>query len=307
MTEEEKTERLEQAVISETPQEVRRVYEELRKVEFTAHALGIACLYRGLDMVKVLVEHGADFRYADEDTKLNGPMKYFHYRYNIKENPGFDYSLMLCGEYIMWNKPTRKVKGKKMLSVSERARVLEYLCENEEKTGIIPQRLLYFSVMDGNSEFYKILKSHGVSVFEDSSWLFKNVSNSAYNMDTKGFLKVFGMISEELGGEKIRGNVTFYQSYLPLVLSPESLRFIIEHFEKKNMNHTTIMKTAIDCDLTDCLAIAEEYGWLRLPRKRDEMIRYAEEKEKTECLAWLLDFKNRTADIKAEQKKAEKE
>lgn len=308
MTDKEKAEQLKQAVISETLEEVRQIYKELGEVGFTAHALGIACLYRGLDMVKALVECGANFYYSKEDKALNADRIYIHYRYIDGEDPEFDFSLLvLGGEYSVQNKPTKLLKGRKKLPVSERAKVLDYLCENAEKTGIFPQRLLYYSIMDGNEELYRILKKHGASISRDVSWLFKNASNSAYNMNPQRFLKVFGMISEELGGEKIKGNVTFYQSYLPNVLSPESFRFILEHFAKTNMNQTKIMKTLIDCESVDCLAIAEEYGWLRLPRKRDEMIQYASDREKTESLAWLLDFKNRTADIKAEQKKAEKE
>ncbi|MDE7202638.1 MAG: leucine-rich repeat domain-containing protein, partial [Lachnospiraceae bacterium] len=45
---------------------------------------------------------------------------------------------------------------------------------------------------------------------------------------------------------------------------------------------------------------------LKLPKKRDEMIVYATENNKTESLAWLLEYKNRTTDITVEQEKAEK-
>ena len=306
LTEEEKTEWLKQAVISETPEKVRRIYKELGGVGFTAHALGIAGLYRGLDMVRTLVECGANFCYSEEDKALNVDRMYSHYRYIGSKEPKFDFSLLIIEGYIMQKRPDNLVKNIKKLPVSERAKVLDFLCNNAEKTGIFPKKLLYFSIRLGNEEFYRILKKHGVSISEDASWLFKNASNSALYMNSQMFLKVFGLIAEEVGGEKIKGNVTFYQSYLPIILSPESLRFIIEHFDKKNMNHTTIMKASIDCESVDCLAIAEEYGWLKLPRKRDEMIQYAQDKEKTESLAWLLDFKNRTADIKAEQEKAEK-
>lgn len=43
-----------------------------------------------------------------------------------------------------------------------------------------------------------------------------------------------------------------------------------------------------------------------MPKKRDEMIAYASEKKRTEIVAWLLEYKNRTADLAAEQRKAEK-
>lgn len=47
-------------------------------------------------------------------------------------------------------------------------------------------------------------------------------------------------------------------------------------------------------------------GWLKQPRKRDEMIQYATELGTTECTAFLLEFKNRTADLVKEQASAEK-
>ena len=65
LSDEEKIRRLEQAVVSETPEEIRRIYGELGEVSFTARALGTACLYRGLDTVKALVEHGATFLYHE--------------------------------------------------------------------------------------------------------------------------------------------------------------------------------------------------------------------------------------------------
>ena len=314
LTEEEKTERLEQAVISETPEEVKRIYKELGEVGFTAHALGIACLYRGLDMVKVLVECGASFRYPNENKDRTNEHLYSYYRYTDNVDPKFDFSLlMLEGEFSTHERhesflkgKEKLLKGRKKLPASEKMKVLEYLCENAEKTGVFPKRLLYFSIHYEYEVLYIMLKKCGVSISEDAAWLFKNAVNSTYNMDPNRFLRTFGHIAEELGEEKIRGNVSFYKSYLRGVLSPESLKFIIEHFDKKTMNQAAIMKAAIDCELVDCLAIAEEYGWLKLPRKRDEMIQYAQDKEKTESLAWLLDFKNRTADIKAEQEKAEK-
>lgn len=55
-----------------------------------------------------------------------------------------------------------------------------------------------------------------------------------------------------------------------------------------------------------CLEIAVKYGWLKAPRKRDEMIQYAAEQQKKECAAFLPEFKNRTADLAAEAEKAEK-
>ena len=47
-------------------------------------------------------------------------------------------------------------------------------------------------------------------------------------------------------------------------------------------------------------------GWLGNPKKRDELIEYARSNNRTECTVWLLDYKNRTADLAMEREKAEK-
>ncbi|MDE6731845.1 MAG: hypothetical protein K2J77_03085, partial [Oscillospiraceae bacterium] len=59
----EKTEKLEMGVMQDAPGEVAKAFEQMGKVEFTARALGLACRFRGLEMVKVLVERGASFSF----------------------------------------------------------------------------------------------------------------------------------------------------------------------------------------------------------------------------------------------------
>lgn len=298
---------LERAVISETSEKAVSVYKESGRDVFSAYALGIACLYRGLDMVKALVECGASFCYPDEAADdLDEVSGFSFYRYSRSGKFKPDFSLMIMGNLEGTDKSFAPIKGKQKLYASKRAEILDYLCENTEKTGFSSYKVLYFSIRDGNEAFYRILKNHGVRIPEKSRWIFKNASNFAYNMNPEEFLKVFGMIAGELGDEKIRGNMTFYSTYLERVLSPQGFRFILEHFDKGSMNQTRILKKLIDKEAVSCLAIAAEEDWLKLPRKRDEMIRYAADSGKPESTAWLLEFKNRTADLKAEREKAEK-
>lgn len=72
------------------------------------------------------------------------------------------------------------------------------------------------------------------------------------------------------------------------------------------MQPAKIMRCVIDRNLVEAMPLIEREGWLGTPRKREEMIAYTAEQERTELLAWLLDFKNRTADFAAEQEKADK-
>lgn len=87
---------------------------------------------------------------------------------------------------------------------------------------------------------------------------------------------------------------------------PGFYKFFFENYEFVKINKGKTMKQMIDCGSVDGLAAAAELGWLKQPKKRDEMIAFAAEKGKTECVAWLLDFKNRTADLAAERERAEK-
>ncbi|MDE6726443.1 MAG: leucine-rich repeat domain-containing protein [Oscillospiraceae bacterium] len=297
---------LEKAVLYGTAE---KVSELCGQSEFTARALGFACLYRGLDMVRLLVEYGAVFRYPWE-TDVPDDMKWSRYTYRDKKSV-LDYSVLIIGssktlEYFKFIDGFKLIGDLEISPVSERSRVLDYLCDNAEKTGFDPQKLLFFSILDGCEEFYSVLKRHGAEIPQESRWLFKNACNFSYDMDKQMFLKVYGMIVRELGDEKIRGNMTFYGTYIKDVLSPETFEFILENFDKKGMNQTKLLKTLVDKEAVSCLAIAEREGWLKMPRRRDELLQYAADNGKTECTAWLLEFKNRTADLAAERAKAEK-
>jgi len=52
---------IEKAVLSGVPDEAVRLYQELHNPFLTAHILGIAGRFAGVDMVKALVESGASF------------------------------------------------------------------------------------------------------------------------------------------------------------------------------------------------------------------------------------------------------
>ncbi len=87
---------------------------------------------------------------------------------------------------------------------------------------------------------------------------------------------------------------------------PEIFGAVLKAFEQRQMSKKKTMREIIDKDALGCLPLCENNGWLKNPRTRDELIEYVNESGKTECAAWLLEFKNRTADLAAERAKAEK-
>lgn len=88
--------------------------------------------------------------------------------------------------------------------------------------------------------------------------------------------------------------------------APELFDCILEYFNTKFLNKTPEMQRFINGEKTEHLAVCAKHGWLKNAATRDKIIQYAIDNNKTECTAWLLDYKNRTTTPEAERKRAEK-
>lgn len=60
ISEKAKVEELENAVVFGTTEQVSEILVKYGKFDILARALGLACLYGGIDKVKLLIEHGAN-------------------------------------------------------------------------------------------------------------------------------------------------------------------------------------------------------------------------------------------------------
>lgn len=99
----------------------------------------------------------------------------------------------------------------------------------------------------------------------------------------------------------------FYFSYLRnRYYEPLIFETLLKCFNNRPMRKQATMREIIDQNSVELLEICAKYGWLKIPRIRDAVIGYSEQKNSTECTAWLLDFKNRTADLAAERERVEK-
>lgn len=259
---------LERAVLKKTPAEVSGVLQALGKTEFTARVLGLACRYRGLEMTNVLVQHGANFQCPEEWNVDKAVVN--AYRGN---DP--DYSLLLFDNTVFVEGIHRPEIELKILPMSERLRILEYLLDNAEKVGLVPEKLLYFSICWEGTEIYELLKSRDISLSNNTKRRY------VFNFSANDYTPIgsYRLAVREIG---------------------------LELFDKYSKSKINLLRYLIDNDAADCLAELENYGWFKAPKKRDELIQYASGHGKTECAAWLLEYKNRTADLAAERAKAEK-
>lgn len=317
---------LENMVLLDTPQELAALCKLLRKDENSCRALGLACRFRGLEYVKALVENGANFKYIRPEGQ-GGYFSIYYWlaplevnqalrsAYFINSDPCFSSVIQLT------NVKGAAVKTLKALPIEERAKIVKYLCENSERVQLDPGELLFYSIMSNSKKITAVLKEYGAKFSEKRttmltesgrSFEWQEFCNMADNIGDDEYLEIMRNIIAEIGGKKLHytdsiywGNYNAYRNQLRLY-KPEIFRFILENFNQKKMNKTQLMKGAIDQNSPQCLEMCAENGWLKMPRKRDEMIQYASDNDKTECTAWLLDFKNRTADLAAEREKAEK-
>lgn len=116
--------------------------------------------------------------------------------------------------------------------------------------------------------------------------------------------KLFELVGEPL--YNTFGEYRYSTRYHDKFYDPRFFETLLKCGNGKQMRKQAIMQEIIEKNDIGLLALCARYGWLKMPRIRDEMIKYSQEKNHTECTAWLLEFKNRNFDLAAERAKAEK-
>lgn len=317
-----KVDALEKAVLSCTPEELAKLYQEIGEVELSARALGYACRYKGLEYVRVLVENGASFFIANSVE--------IHEKYHCW---GTNYSIGLLQFNNILNRSyfihsgeldTRITElfnagsgiSKKVLPLDERLKILRYLYENKEQISFDAGDLLFYAMIGRNNEIAAELKKLGASFTDNMaemltknsrSYMWQEYCGMLGGLDKEELFEFYTEIASEIGEDTtLHYTEGIYYATFRRIMEPDVFEFMLKRFNTSKINKSQILKDIIQRDKTDCLPIAENHGWLRQARKRDELIKFASDNGKTEATAWLLDFKNRTADLAAEQEKAEK-
>lgn len=319
---------LDLAVLTKTPREVAEICKRLTESENSCRALGLACRFRGMEYVKALVENGATFKYTKPENNMGGFYTIYYWLSPLEMSRPLrrayftNSDTCFSNEVQLTNSEGKVVKTLSPLPIEQRAEIVRYLCENKERVLLEPGELLFYSIISGSEKITAVLKKLDVTFAEKRitqltesgrsfEWMeFCNMLGGFANDDE--LIKVLTGIVNELGGKVLHFTDSIYwENYNPYrkvyrMFKPEFFKFVLENFNQKKMNKTKLMKGAINENSVECLAICAENDWLKQPRKRDEMIEYASKSNKTECTAWLLDFKSRTADLAAELVKADK-
>lgn len=321
-----KVKELEHAAVNLAAGDISEVCARLGQVKLSARALGLACRYREVDCVRALVEGGATF---DTPKKREEKMLYHAYSPTKYDFHHSNYSIYLLnidkkleGSYCAKSMrfPTSVKVGKMRLTMlpdSERAKVLKYLCETKEKCSFKPSELLFYSIFARDDFITDELKKLGIKLSEDR---IKALTEGGKEVDCywreyramtdalafEDFIAITERLSGELNGGKIRCTDNLFNELRGALNDPKFADFFFDKFNTNVLNRSKLLREMIDNGSTDLFPIVEKAGWLSDIKRRDSLIEYATENGKTECTAWLLDFKNRTADLAAEREKAER-
>lgn len=299
---------LEKAVMSGDVQKTEKVIEGCGTFEFMSRALGIACEYGTLPMVKLLVEHGAVFTYdwSDGFSRKYGSLPF-----------DSEFQQMLCGREISRfgtnNLPEIPIQPN---SGEERASILAYLLEDDERLGMDLQDLLLYAALYGADTVVALLREHNVTI--DPFAIHRFFANHV--LELKDFqpshiVYTIQMFSQLLQDEKLE--VTqgiFYktrrdktQEVYENMFDPQVLKTILKLTDVHKLKKIDLLKIIVDQERIPALSILAEEGWISKTKQRDQLIEYAMSSGKNQALAWLLDYKNRTADLSAEAEKKEKQ
>lgn len=187
--------------------------------------------------------------------------------------------------------------------------------------GVYNKDALFTAILSNDTEQIKRLKSQGAVLSDKvkitlSITRLINLNRDAVSeiacdyqsavrpMNAEDFIRTIRTLREEIS-ETLFFFPAMWTDIKKIMFEDGVWECVLDCFDHK-MNKARTMRDIIKHDRADILAICAKHGWLSQPKKRDEMIDYATANGKTECIAFLLDFKNRTADLASERAKAEK-
>ena len=165
ISESKKVQLLEEAVLKNNPDEVEALFKEHKVFEFTARALGLACRFCGAEMVNLLLQNKASFKY--EETTA------FVKKYDCKIKLSNQNSIQR--QYELWVLPGTKVEGYNysIISDEERTEVLRVLEEN--KAGDLLE-ILYYAILYNDQISVSCLNELGIK--ELSEWRTSMISGN---------------------------------------------------------------------------------------------------------------------------------
>lgn len=223
------------------------------------------------------------------------------------------------------------------IPLEERMETVSLLC-HADCAGFDAGKLLYYSVLWNNKQLTKALTELGVSLptkemklveyadgtVEETVWnpCYTALTDAAQSLmrselyevllhtESQKVLEILEEFDRQLHrlGEDVKPILftqKFFEAANKSFADNHVLSFIAKKTDVSKLKKNALLEIAVTNDAVDALAAMEELGWIKTSKIREELIEQASKDNKTVALAWLMNFKNRTADTKAEREKEE--
>ncbi len=319
LSEKQKTVEFERTVLTGTVDEIKAKYQEVGPIELPARSLGMACRFRGLEVVKTLVELGLFFHRPTEPS-FRGKYDCGYTsagRYQVTS----DYLLLLLDDcdcqssFGIHSGYRDRYSGKytdeafnnlQMVSEEERSEIIEYLFQNKKSAHFQADKLLYYSILSQNDFAIRTLKSLGVVIpSHEKEYLtdggtgldFQDYQKSLFRNNPKELKKQFEYWFAELkDNEKLIIYKTYAEEYADILFSPEVYSFIKDRTDFSKVSKKNILMKLVENNNAAAVTVLCNDGWVEKKTLRDSLISAANEKGSVDALAVLIDYKNRTSD-----------
>ncbi len=313
---------LEETTKNGSLEELKEVLDSYQPFECMANALGIAVENRGVAFVELLASYGATFWYPYDGA--------WNRKYGMYWKGGTSSGFRFFRRYLM---------SESTLVLDEKLEVVKFLMEHPELKASVDE-ILYTALMFGDPEFADELIKMGVNLDQTPPGYYfhnsrgdcseePNYAGTYLNILTSGTPCVYWMDyvddlslldAEQLlpvlarfhrlaeaAGKKL---VLTAPAFEKLKWDSASLEFAVEYMdlskvEQNKGKRQLAVQKAILLECVPALSRMVELGWHKKPEDFMEWIQFATEHQKLEIAAWLMDYRNRTVDVVAEEARIE--
>lgn len=322
-----RVEMLKQAVMTQSAQELRQTLAAMKPVEFAPHIVAMAARFRGLAHVQALVDAGYTLAYDVTSPLLD------KYGFTTPHPQPFSAPEFACALVSFMNLQPKYIPGLEALHLlpqytrdngsvltmrpaQERVEILQYLLTLPNCGGVRTDRLLYFVILDGDRDITRCLLAHGAQLSRRRAqemacqrgasphYLYR-LALTMPPADVRDWILHTLVDCMQPLGMKPHISQTMLEYNPEYYFTGDRFAYIAAHADLSGAPQQRCIEMLIDHENTSGLAAAEKLGWLKQPRKRDALIAYADTTGSRASLAWLMDYKDRTADLIAEAAREE--
>lgn len=303
LSEKQKVIALEEAVLSGEMDRVEKVLTECAAFELTARALGLACRFGSPAMVRRLVEAGCDFRLPQDASMTSKYDIYTHYTgYFNSRTLWHRFEYMLTADSVDDRErfgdfrgltgilPEGGKKERAAIPEAERVEILRYLTA-VKKVQTDLEGMFYEAVVAGRDGFIRVFLEQDILLTDfDVSRL-----EPRQRLDALPRMLDVARAQGKCQVPVTLGVLQSVQDDADLVA-----RLLDEGKLPGKLDTTKLLKGSLEAANAGTLSLCLQRGFCKSIATRDKLIEQSIAENRPEHTAVLLEYKNRTADLRRE-------